>query len=78
MFYSDPIASAFADYEERKNSFPNYFKGWKMLLTKVKEDAFISNIVTCNQVKDLDSSDSHFCLSMKTTSFSEEIKHVAP
>ncbi|XP_025937453.1 uncharacterized protein C2orf66 homolog [Apteryx rowi] len=27
MFYSDPIASAFADYEERKNSFPNYFKG---------------------------------------------------
>lgn len=49
-----------------------------MLLTKVKEDAFISNIVTCNQVKDLDSSDSRFCLSMKTTSFSEEIKHVAP
>ncbi|XP_063198584.1 GPI inositol-deacylase isoform X1 [Chroicocephalus ridibundus] len=27
MFYSDPIASAFADYEERRNSFPNYFKG---------------------------------------------------
>uniref|UniRef100_A0A8C3KY09 Chromosome 2 open reading frame 66 n=1 Tax=Chrysolophus pictus TaxID=9089 RepID=A0A8C3KY09_CHRPC len=27
MFYSDPIASAFADYEERKNSFPNDFKG---------------------------------------------------
>ncbi|XP_071896725.1 LOW QUALITY PROTEIN: uncharacterized protein C2orf66 homolog [Anas platyrhynchos] len=27
MFYSDPIASAFADYEERKNSFPNHFKG---------------------------------------------------
>ncbi|XP_010198648.2 LOW QUALITY PROTEIN: uncharacterized protein C2orf66 homolog [Colius striatus] len=27
MFYSDPIASAFADYEERKNSFPNVFKG---------------------------------------------------
>lgn len=49
-----------------------------MLLTKVKEDAFSSNIVTCNQVKDLDSSDSHFCLSMKTTSFSEEIKNVAP
>lgn len=27
IFYSDPIASAFADYEERRNSFPNYFKG---------------------------------------------------
>ncbi|KAK2532085.1 hypothetical protein Q9966_008352 [Columba livia] len=27
MFYSDPIASAFADYEERRNSFPNSFKG---------------------------------------------------
>ncbi|XP_068263967.1 LOW QUALITY PROTEIN: GPI inositol-deacylase [Nyctibius grandis] len=27
IFYSDPIASAFADYEERKNSFPDYFKG---------------------------------------------------
>ncbi|POI20581.1 hypothetical protein CIB84_015672 [Bambusicola thoracicus] len=27
MLYSDPIASAFADYEERKNSFPNDFKG---------------------------------------------------
>ncbi|XP_027493229.1 uncharacterized protein C2orf66 homolog [Corapipo altera] len=27
MFYADPIASAFADYEERKNSFPNHFKG---------------------------------------------------
>ncbi|KAM6268872.1 uncharacterized protein C2orf66 homolog [Porphyrio hochstetteri] len=27
MFYSDPVASAFADYEERRNSFPNYFKG---------------------------------------------------
>ncbi|XP_014734910.1 PREDICTED: uncharacterized protein C2orf66 homolog [Sturnus vulgaris] len=27
MFYSDPIASAFADYEERKKSFQNYFKG---------------------------------------------------
>lgn len=25
--YSDPIASAFADYEERKNSFPNDFRG---------------------------------------------------
>uniref|UniRef100_A0A8V5G859 Uncharacterized protein n=2 Tax=Melopsittacus undulatus TaxID=13146 RepID=A0A8V5G859_MELUD len=27
MLYSDPVASAFADYEERKNYFPNYFKG---------------------------------------------------
>ncbi|XP_008925163.2 uncharacterized protein C2orf66 homolog [Manacus vitellinus] len=27
MFYADPIASAFADYEERKNSFPSHFKG---------------------------------------------------
>ncbi|XP_023786533.1 uncharacterized protein C2orf66 homolog [Cyanistes caeruleus] len=26
-FYSDPIASAFADYEERKKSFQNYFEG---------------------------------------------------
>ncbi|XP_029460770.1 uncharacterized protein C2orf66 homolog [Rhinatrema bivittatum] len=26
-FYSDPIASAFADYEGQKNSIPNYFKG---------------------------------------------------
>uniref|UniRef100_A0A8C5IXA1 Chromosome 2 open reading frame 66 n=2 Tax=Passerellidae TaxID=1729112 RepID=A0A8C5IXA1_JUNHY len=25
--YSDPIASAFADYEEKKKSFQNYFKG---------------------------------------------------
>ncbi|XP_066045719.1 uncharacterized protein C2orf66 homolog [Chamaea fasciata] len=27
VLYSDPIASAFADYEERKKSFQNYFKG---------------------------------------------------
>ncbi|XP_037706364.1 uncharacterized protein C2orf66 homolog [Choloepus didactylus] len=26
-FQSELIASAFADYEEQKNSFPNYFKG---------------------------------------------------
>ncbi|XP_019378535.1 PREDICTED: uncharacterized protein C2orf66 homolog [Gavialis gangeticus] len=26
-FYLDPIASALADYEERKNSFPKYFRG---------------------------------------------------
>ncbi|XP_039700257.1 uncharacterized protein C2orf66 homolog [Pteropus medius] len=26
-FQSEFIASAFADYEEQKNSFPNYFKG---------------------------------------------------
>lgn len=49
VFYSDPIASAFADYEERKKSFQNYFKGWKILLMKVKEDALSSNTVLCNQ-----------------------------
>ncbi|KAF6361133.1 hypothetical protein mRhiFer1_001852 [Rhinolophus ferrumequinum] len=26
-FQSELIASAFADYEEQKNSFPNYLKG---------------------------------------------------
>lgn len=48
MFYSDPIASAFADYEERKKSFQNYFRGWKILLMKVKEDALSPNVVMCN------------------------------
>lgn len=33
--------------------------------TKVKEDAFSSNVVTCKPVKDLNSSDSHFCLKYK-------------
>lgn len=40
-----------------------------MLLTKVKEVAFSSNVLTCNQVKDLDSSDSHFCLKCKNNFF---------
>uniref|UniRef100_K7DZW6 Chromosome 2 open reading frame 66 n=2 Tax=Monodelphis domestica TaxID=13616 RepID=K7DZW6_MONDO len=26
-FHSDPMASAFADYEEQKNSFSNYLRG---------------------------------------------------
>ncbi|XP_044287923.1 uncharacterized protein C2orf66 homolog [Varanus komodoensis] len=26
-FYSDPVSSAFADYEEKKNSFMKYLKG---------------------------------------------------
>lgn len=71
MFYSDPIASAFADYEERKKSFQSYFKGWKILLTKVKEDALCSNVVLCNQEKDSD-------WSIKAASFSEGIKNVVP
>ena len=40
-----------------------------MLLAKVKEDAFSSKAVTCNQVKDLDSSDSRFCLKYKNSFF---------
>lgn len=43
--YSDPIASAFADYEEKKKSFQNYFKGWKILLMKVKEGALSSDVM---------------------------------
>lgn len=37
-FQSELTASAFADYEEQKNSFPNYLKGWMFLL---RADVFL-------------------------------------
>lgn len=43
-FQSEFIASAFADYEEQKNSFPNYFKGWMFLLRAGKSYPFIPRI----------------------------------
>lgn len=67
--YADPIASAFADYEEKKKSFQNYFKGWNILLMKVKEGALSSDVM-CNQER--------VWLKYEATSFSEGIKNLVP
>lgn len=43
-FQSELITSAFADYEEQKNSFPNYLKVWMFLLSAGKTHPFIPSI----------------------------------
>lgn len=50
-FESEFIASAFADYEEQKNSFPSFLKGWLFLLSTGKNDPFIPRICPNIQLK---------------------------